>query len=124
MTREKKIPAPEGYPLFGWTPTTVKAHLQAQPPGVGDAMIIYNAHGGFHAYSLAMVVTSRRPAKAHRALQGRQLGRHRVLPQRNQRVHAQRSHSHDPAGARAYGYLASECDVVLDLPPYAQEPIL
>ncbi|MCM2523603.1 hypothetical protein [Stenotrophomonas maltophilia] len=56
MIREKKIPEPEGYPLFGWTSTTVKAHLQAQPPGVGDAMIIYNAHGGFHAYPLATVV--------------------------------------------------------------------
>lgn len=40
--------------------------------------------------------------KSARALQGRQFGRHRVLPQRNQRVHAQRSHLHDPARARAF----------------------
>ena len=55
MARRKEILAPSGYPLFGWNRETTKAHLEANPLKMGDSMMIYNSHGGFHRYQLATV---------------------------------------------------------------------
>lgn len=120
MIREKKIPAPAGYPLFGWAPEAVKAHLLAHPPGVGDSMILYNAHGGFHAYSLATVIN---PAS----------GRHkRIVLSRagnsgGTSFHRSGINAFMPKGRTRMippvpalmEYLTVDCDVVLDLPLYA-----
>lgn len=124
MTREKKIPAPEGYPLFGWTPPTVKAHLQAQPPGVGDAMIIYNAHGGFHAYSLATVVNPAAGGQKRIVLSkaGSSGGTAFYRSGSNAFMPKGRTRMIPPVPA-LMEHLTPECDVVLDLPLYAQEPM-
>lgn len=55
MTRRKTIQAPTGYPLFGWSRQTIRAHLDQNPPRAGVLMIIYNSHGGLHQYSLATI---------------------------------------------------------------------
>lgn len=120
MTPEKRIPAPDGYPLFGWTPEAVKAHLLAQPPKVGGAMILYNAHGGFHSYSLATVV---QPAagRQKRIVLSRaghsggtafhRTGINAFMPKGRTRM--------IPPVPTLMQHLSLDCDVVLDLPPYA-----
>ncbi|MGH8420773.1 MAG: hypothetical protein ACRER3_00265 [Pseudomonas fluorescens] len=125
MTREKEIPAPAGYPLFGWTWDTVKAHLQEQPPNVGEVMIIYNGHGGFHSYSLATVVNpaagrQKRIVLSKAGSSGgtsfHRSGINAVMPKGRTRM--------IPSVPALMEHLTLECDVVLDLSLNVQERIL
>lgn len=55
MEKQKRIKAPDGYPMFGWTDNSTRDYIQNKPLVVGDLMIIYNGQGGLHEYSLASV---------------------------------------------------------------------
>ena len=55
----KKIPAPIGFPFFGWDETSLKAYCDEKPLQEGDHMIIYNGQSGLHQYVLATVVNAR-----------------------------------------------------------------
>lgn len=121
MAHEKTITAPSGYPMFGWTRDSIKMHIFNHPLMVGDPMIIYNAHGGFHRYSLATVenpalgvqkrvVLSKSGdsggASFHRS------GINAFMPKGRTCM--------IPPVVELMNHLTLDCDVVLDLPPYSQ----
>lgn len=119
MTRLVKIAAPLEYPLFGWSRETIKTHLTQYPLSVGDPMIIYNAHGGLHRYSLATVVN---PAA------GRQK---RVILSKagdsgGTSFHRSGINAFMPKGRTVMlppvpalmEHLALDCDVIIDVPLY------
>ncbi|WNL48338.1 hypothetical protein RKE25_22665 (plasmid) [Dyella sp. BiH032] len=55
MPRHVTIPAPEGFPLFGWTEEKVKEYIIEKPLDVGEVMTILSTHGGITHYRLARV---------------------------------------------------------------------
>lgn len=122
MVREKKIPAPLGYPAFGWTRESIKAHLEANPPALGDPMIIYNGHGGFHRYSLAVVVN---PASGPQ----KRIVLSKSGDSGGTSFHRSGLNAFMPKGKTVMlppvpalmEHLSADCDVVLDLPPYARD---
>lgn len=115
----KKVPAPSGYPLFGWTPEAVREHMLAKPVEAGDLMIIYNAHGGVHSYTLAQVVQPaagrQRPVVLSKAgLSGGtafyRTGINVFMPKGRTRM--------IPPVPALMAHLRLDCDVVLDVPLY------
>ena len=119
MARVKRIKAPAGYPLFGWSSETIKAHLVQNPPSVGDPMIIYNAHGGLHRYSLATVINpSSGPQKRVILSKAGDSG--------GTSFHRSGLNAFMPKGRTVMlppvpalmEHLTPECDVILDVPLY------
>ena len=122
MARENRIKAPPGYPLFGWSRESMKQHLIDSPLDVGDPMIIYNAHGGFHRYSLATVVNpSFGPQKRVVLSKAGDSG--------GTSFHRSGINAFMPKGRTIMlppvpalmEHLSLDCDVMLDLAPYSQE---
>lgn len=55
MPRQVTVPAPDGFPHFGWTEEKVKAYVIEKPLAVGDHMTVVNTHGGITTYLFARV---------------------------------------------------------------------
>ena len=119
MSKQKRIKAPEGYPLFGWTDQSTRCHIENKPLIAGDLMIIYNGQGGGHEYSLASVEN---PSS------GKQL---RVILSKAAATGGTSFHRtgkicFSPKGRSRMlplipvlmEHLSLDCDVLLDLPPY------
>lgn len=120
MALEKNINAPPGYPLFGWSRESIKQHLTDNPLSVGDLMIIYNAHGGFHRYSLATVVNPSSGPQKRVVLSkaGDSGGTSFYRNGRNAFTPKGRTVMLPPVPA-LMEHLSLDCDVMLDLAPYS-----
>lgn len=119
MTKQKRIKAPGGYPLFGWTDNSTRDHIQDKPLVVGDLMIIYNGQGGLHGYSLASVENpssgkQRRVILSKAAAFGGtsfyRTGKNCYSPRGRSRML--------PPVLALMEHLSLDCDLFLDLPPY------
>ena len=122
MPREVRIPAPLGFPLFGWTRESIKQYLTEHPLRVGDPMILYNAHGGLHRYQLASVVNPSTGPQRRVVLS-------RPGDSGGTSFHRTGINAFMPKGRTVMlppvpalmPHLTSECDVVLEVALYATE---
>lgn len=120
MAREKRIKALTGYPFFGWTPDSIREYIETKPLERSDLMIIYNGHGGFHHYMLAEVENpnSGRQRCVILSKAGHSGGIEFHRTGKNQFSPKGQSIMLPPVPA-LMEHLSLDCDVILDLPPYA-----
>src|SRR5688572_13431317 len=55
MKMRMEIPAPLGFPFFGWSEAKAKKYFESADLKKGNRVIIYDGQGGFHEYRLAIV---------------------------------------------------------------------
>lgn len=55
MKVRMEIPAPRGFPFFGWDETSTKHYFESSNLKKGDHVMVYNGQGGFHEYRMATV---------------------------------------------------------------------
>ncbi len=120
MAYEKRIKALTDYPTFGWTPDSIQEYIETKPLKRGDLMIIYNGQGGFHHYMLAKVENpdSGRQRCVILSKAGHSGGTAFYRTGKNQFSPKGQSFMLPPVPS-LMEHLSLDCNVMLDLPPYA-----